>query len=94
MWERGSDKDHCRQDMGISLSCAFRPSCDLFVSSFLYFHVAWFFVVKRTESVIDATVAIHSEPDMLRNVGGRSFGTVGSLLQLRDHFVSNEMKEY
>jgi hypothetical protein len=53
-----------------------------------------FFVVKRTESVIDATVAIHSEPDMPRNVGGHSFGTMGSLLQLRDHFVPNEMTEY
>jgi hypothetical protein len=42
MWERRSDKDHCRQDMSVPPSCTFRPSCDLFVSSFLYFHVACF----------------------------------------------------
>lgn len=80
MWERRSDKDHCRQDMSVPPSCTFRPSCDLFVSSFLYFHVACFLLLKLTESAIDATVTVRSEPDVLKNVGGDSFGIMGYVI--------------
>jgi hypothetical protein len=42
-----------------------------------------FFVVKRTESVIDATVTVHSEQDILENVGGDSLVIVG-------YFITSE----
>lgn len=80
----------CRQDMSVPHSCTFRPSCDLFVSSFLYFHVACFFIVKLTESVIDATLTVHSEPDILENVGGDSFVIMGYFISTTERLFSVE----
>lgn len=42
------------------------------------------------ESVIDATVTVRSEPDILKNVGGDSFGIMGSLITTIERLFSVE----
>jgi hypothetical protein len=90
MWERRSDKDDCEQDMSVPRSCTFRPSCDLFVSSFFILSCCMFFVVKPTESVIDGTVTVHSEPDILKNVGGNTFGIMGNFITTTERLFNVE----
>jgi hypothetical protein len=49
-----------------------------------------FLFVKRTESVIDATVTIHSEPDILKHVGGDNFGIMGFSVTAPERLLSVE----